>query len=43
MTLQQAAALSYMDAFRMLGVLFIVVSPFVWLMHRAHQEPRSRR
>jgi DHA2 family multidrug resistance protein len=38
LTLQQAAVLSYIDAFRILGVMFVVVCPFVWLMHRSHQE-----
>jgi DHA2 family multidrug resistance protein len=40
-TLDQAAALSYMDAFRMLGVMFVIVSPFVWLMHRTHHDSDS--
>lgn len=42
LALRQAAALSYMDAFRLLGVLFIVVSPFVWLMHRTHEDSGKR-
>jgi DHA2 family multidrug resistance protein len=37
MVQKQAAMLSYLDGFRLLGVLFLVVSPLVWLMHR-HQH-----
>jgi MFS transporter, DHA2 family, multidrug resistance protein len=35
LTLRQAAVLSYLDAFRFLAVVFIVVAPLPWLMHRA--------
>jgi DHA2 family multidrug resistance protein len=35
MTLRQAAVLSYLDAFRLLGIFFIIVAPLPWLMHRA--------
>jgi len=31
---QQAAVLSYIDAFRALAILFVVVSPLVWLMRQ---------
>jgi MFS transporter, DHA2 family, multidrug resistance protein len=34
MVLHQASAMSYLDGFRMLGVVFILVSPVVWLMHK---------
>jgi MFS transporter, DHA2 family, multidrug resistance protein len=40
-TLQQAAVLSYMDAFRMLGIFFLVVSPLAWIMHRPHHRIES--
>ncbi|HXJ16168.1 MAG TPA: DHA2 family efflux MFS transporter permease subunit [Candidatus Polarisedimenticolia bacterium] len=41
LTLQQVATLSYMDAFRLLGILFFVVSPIPWVMrrHRVVSEP----
>jgi DHA2 family multidrug resistance protein len=35
LTLRQAAVLSYLDAFRLLGIIFIIVAPLPWLMHRA--------
>jgi MFS transporter, DHA2 family, multidrug resistance protein len=31
---QQAAAMSYLDGFRLLGAIFIMISPVVWLMHK---------
>ena len=34
MVLKQAAVLSYLDAFRVLTVLFVLVSPLVWLMRK---------
>ncbi len=34
MLLKQATVLSYLDAFRVLALLFVVVSPFVWLMRK---------
>ena len=34
--LKQAAVLSYLDAFRFLTLLFVLVSPLVWLMHKPH-------
>jgi len=34
LVLRQAAVLSYLDAFRFLTLLFIVVSPLVWLMRK---------
>jgi len=34
MLLKQATVLSYLDAFRVLTLLFVVVSPFVWLMRK---------
>jgi len=37
--LKQAAVLSYLDAFRVLTLLFVVVSPLVWLMRKpVHQS-----
>ncbi|HVB34195.1 MAG TPA: DHA2 family efflux MFS transporter permease subunit [Patescibacteria group bacterium] len=38
LTLQQASVLSYLDAFRMLGIIFIVVAPLPWLMHKARYK-----
>ena len=32
----QAAVLSYMDIFRWLALLFVVISPIVWLMKKPH-------
>ena len=32
---RQAAALSYMDAFRLLALLFVLVAPLIWIMRRA--------
>lgn len=32
--LQRAAALSYLDGFRVMAVLLIVVTPFVWIMKK---------
>ncbi|MGH9449771.1 MAG: DHA2 family efflux MFS transporter permease subunit [Terriglobia bacterium] len=32
--LRQASVLSYMDAFRLLAVLFVLVSPIVWIMRK---------
>jgi MFS transporter, DHA2 family, multidrug resistance protein len=32
---RQAAALSYLDAFRVLAILFVLVSPIIWIMRRA--------
>ncbi|MDE3179849.1 MAG: DHA2 family efflux MFS transporter permease subunit [Acidobacteriota bacterium] len=36
LVLHQASVLSYLDSFRLLAVLFIVVSPLVWLMRKPH-------
>lgn len=36
--LKQAAVLSYLDAFRVLTLLFVVVSPLVWLMRKPVHE-----
>jgi MFS transporter, DHA2 family, multidrug resistance protein len=35
---RQAAALSYLDAFRLLAVLFVVVAPLIWVMRRAQSQ-----
>jgi DHA2 family multidrug resistance protein len=37
--LRQAAALSFLDAFRALGILFLLASPLVWIMKRPRQGP----
>ena len=40
--LRQAVVLSYLDAFRVLTILFVVVSPLVWLMRKpVHQSGQS--
>jgi MFS transporter, DHA2 family, multidrug resistance protein len=38
MARQQAAVLSYIDGFRMLGLLFAAVAPLLWLMRKHHAE-----
>jgi MFS transporter, DHA2 family, multidrug resistance protein len=38
MVLKQAAMLSYLDAFRVLTFLFVLVSPLVWLMRKPANE-----
>lgn len=38
---RQAAALSYMDAFRLLALLFVVVVPLIWIMRRAQSDAHS--
>lgn len=38
---RQATVLSYLDTFRTLAVLFIVVSPAVWLMRQPHFDKRD--
>ncbi len=42
LTLQQAAVLSYVDDFRLLAVLFVVVAPLAWLMHKPQYKSESR-
>lgn len=42
LTLQQAAVLSYLDAFRILSVLFLVVAPIVWAMRKPHYKVESQ-
>jgi MFS transporter, DHA2 family, multidrug resistance protein len=39
---RQAAALSYLDAFRVLAILFVVMTPLIWVMRRAQSEYRRR-
>jgi MFS transporter, DHA2 family, multidrug resistance protein len=38
MTQQQTALLSYIDGFRLLGVLFAAAAPLVWVMHKHQSE-----
>jgi MFS transporter, DHA2 family, multidrug resistance protein len=38
---RQAAALSYLDAFRLLAVLFVVVVPVIWIMRRTQSDARA--
>jgi len=42
LTLRQAAVLSYLDAFRLLGIFLLVVAPLPWLMHRAGHKTGGR-
>jgi DHA2 family multidrug resistance protein len=37
-TLRQAAAMSYLDLFHLLGVLFLLTTPLVWIMRRPRQK-----
>lgn len=39
--LQRAAALSYLDGFRVMAILLLVAIPFVWIMKKP--EFKSRR
>ncbi len=43
--LKQAAVLSYLDAFRFLTFLFVIVAPLTWLMRKPHHdvEPRAEK
>jgi MFS transporter, DHA2 family, multidrug resistance protein len=36
MVRREASAMGYLDGFRVLASLFIIVSPLVWLMHKPH-------
>jgi MFS transporter, DHA2 family, multidrug resistance protein len=36
MVIHQASILSYLDSFRILSVLFVVVAPLVWIMRKPH-------
>ena len=36
---QQARVLSYMDGFRWLGLLFLAVTPLIWVMRKAKHQP----
>jgi DHA2 family multidrug resistance protein len=42
LTLEQAAVLSYLDLFQLLGVLFLIVSPLVWIMRKPQYKTESR-
>jgi DHA2 family multidrug resistance protein len=37
--IQQATAMSFLDLFHLLGVLFLVVAPIVWIMRRPRLKP----
>ena len=42
MLLKQATVLSYLDAFRVLTLLFVLISPLVWLMRKpVHQSEQA--
>jgi MFS transporter, DHA2 family, multidrug resistance protein len=36
-TVRQAAAMSYLDLFHLLGILFLLTTPLVWMMRRPRQ------
>jgi MFS transporter, DHA2 family, multidrug resistance protein len=36
MVQRQAAVLSYLDEFRLMAVVFVLVAPLVWVMHKPH-------
>lgn len=38
---RQAAVLSYLDAFRVLAVLFVAVAPLIWVMRRAQSDSHA--
>jgi DHA2 family multidrug resistance protein len=37
--MRQASAMSFLDLFHLLGILFLVVAPIVWIMRRPRQKP----
>jgi DHA2 family multidrug resistance protein len=37
--LRQASAMSFLDLFHLLGTLFLIVTPVVWIMRRPQQRP----
>jgi DHA2 family multidrug resistance protein len=39
--LRQASAMSFLDLFHRLGILFLIVTPLVWLMRKPTQKPAS--
>jgi MFS transporter, DHA2 family, multidrug resistance protein len=39
--LRQAIAMSFLDLFHLLGILFLIVAPIVWLMRRPRQKEPS--
>ena len=40
--MRQASAMSFLDLFHLLGILFLVVSPIVWIMRRPRQKPAAQ-
>jgi DHA2 family multidrug resistance protein len=42
LALEQAAVLSYLDLFRLLGVLFLFAAPLVWIMRKPQYKTESR-
>lgn len=40
--LRHAAALSYLDGFRVMAVLLVVAAPFVWIMKKPHFKTNGR-
>ena len=41
--LRQASAMSFIDLFHLLGVLFLCMTPLVWMMQRPRQHARPGR
>jgi DHA2 family multidrug resistance protein len=41
--IKQAAVLSYLDAFRFLTLVFVVVSPLIWLMRKPVHQPEQAK
>jgi DHA2 family multidrug resistance protein len=37
--MRQASAMSFLDLFHLLGILFLIVSPIVWIMRKPRQKP----
>ena len=40
--MRQASAMSFLDLFHLLGILFLAVAPIVWIMRRPRQKPVAR-
>jgi DHA2 family multidrug resistance protein len=40
--MRQASAMSFLDLFHLLGILFLVVAPIVWIMRRPKQQQAAK-
>jgi DHA2 family multidrug resistance protein len=40
--MRQASAMSFLDLFHLLGILFLIVAPIVWLMRRPRQKAAAQ-